>query len=156
MNTNVMTWNPFREMEALTDSLVTGWPRSYQRNGNGNGNGNGQATAMAAWVPPCDVIEEQERYLVAVDLPGFDKDNVTLSIEDGRLQLKGERVVEKAAEGVRYHIAERSAGRFQRSFTLPDDADTSRIVAEFKNGVLVIALEKKADAKPRLIEIKIK
>lgn len=150
MNTNVMTWNPFREMEALTDRLATGWPRNYQRRGNG------QPTAMAAWVPPCDIIEEQGRYLVAVDLPGFDKDNVTLSIEDGRLQLKGERIVDKAAEGVRYHIAERPAGRFQRSFTLPDDADTSRIVAESKNGALVIALEKKADAKPRLIEIEIK
>ncbi len=150
MKTSVVTWNPFKEMEELSNRMATFWPVGSERNGNGT------TRALAAWVPPCDVAEEGNRYRIAVDLPGFDKESVTVSIEDGRLYLKGERAVEPLAEGAKYHTTERPIGRFQRSFSLPDDADTSKVSAEFKNGVLSISIEKRAEAKPKLIDVKVK
>lgn len=155
MNTSVVTWNPFKEMEQLSNRMATLWPSGTERHLNGV-NGNGSSRALAAWVPPCDILEDERGYQINVDLPGFEKDSVTVSIEDARLYLKGERAHERPADGAQYHVTERPAGRFQRSFSLPDDADASKVSAEFKDGVLRIAIEKRADAKPRLINVKVK
>ena len=151
MNTSLVTWNPFEDMEQISNRMATLWPSRFERNVDGTE----KTRALAAWAPPCDILEEQNVYRIAVDLPGLDKNDVAVSIEDATLYLKGERNVERTAEGTRYHTTERPAGRFQRSFSLPKDVDTSTITAEFKNGVLNVTIEKRADARPRLIDVKV-
>lgn len=83
------------------------------------------------------------------------KEDVKITVESGTLNLSGERTFEKEDKGLRYHRVERSYGSFLRSFVLPDDADASKVSAEFKDGVLMVRVEKHEKALPKGIEIKV-
>jgi HSP20 family protein len=76
-------------------------------------------------------------------------------VENGVLHLSGSRTLEKEEKGRRYHRVERSYGSFSRSFTLPDDADSTKVNAEFKDGILTVHVAKNENAKPKLIDVKI-
>ena len=102
--------------------------------------------------PSFDVLETQEGFVLKSDLPGFDKDSISLTYENKTLTLSGERK-RAEAEGVRYHKVESFAGKFSRSIKLPIDIDMTRISAELSNGVLTIQLPKAEAALPRQISI---
>ena len=78
-----------------------------------------------------------------------------MNVEDGVLSVSGERKTEKEEKNKKFHRIERSYGTFQRSFTLPDDADGVKVAAEFKDGVLKVHLPKNAVAKPKAIAVKV-
>jgi HSP20 family protein len=101
--------------------------------------------------PRMDVSEEENRYAVAIDIPGLSKEDISIKVENGTMKIEGERKEERAGK---YHLAERSYGRFYRSFALPDDVDAEKIEAKVANGVLEITLPKTQKALP--VEIKIK
>ncbi len=107
----------------------------------------------ADWVPRIDVTEEKDRYVVDVDLPGLEKKDVEVTMEDGVLTISGERKFDRNEENETLHRRERFVGRFSRSMTFPSDVDTEKVEAGFKNGVLRVALAKTEQAKPRAIEI---
>ena len=88
-------------------------------------------------------------------MPGLEKDQVKVTVENGILLIAGERKSDHEEKNRKYHRVERSYGSFLRSFSLPDDADGTKIKAEFKNGVLKVHLPKSEDAKPKSIEIKV-
>jgi len=75
--------------------------------------------------------------------------------DDDVLTIRGERKAEKEEKGKKYHRIERSYGSFERSFTLPEATDSSKINSEFKDGVLTVHLPKNPNAKPKAIEIKV-
>lgn len=109
------------------------------------------------WVPAMEITETPSEMMVSAELPGIDKKDVDISVEEGMLTLSGEKTEEKT-EGSserKYHLWERTYGSFQRSFPLPRGVDASKISAEFKNGVLKIHMPKtsEAQAKGRKIEI---
>jgi HSP20 family protein len=83
------------------------------------------------------------------------KEDVKVTVENGVLTLSGERKLEKEEKGKRYHRIERAYGSFVRSFTLPDDADSDKVSAEFKDGVLKVHVAKSEAAKPKQIEVKV-
>jgi HSP20 family protein len=109
--------------------------------------------APAVWSPRVDVREEQDRYVILADLPGIDPKEIDISADRNVLTVKGERRAENVTENARLTRIERSYGSFERSFTLPESADTNAIKATGKNGVLEIAIPKKPEAAPRKIEI---
>lgn len=106
-----------------------------------------------SWTPRVDVREEEGRYVILADIPGVDSKDIEISMDKGVLTIKGERKSETTAENVKLTRVERRHGAFERSFALPDSADADAITASGKNGVLEIAIPKKAQAAPRKIAV---
>lgn len=112
------------------------------------------ATAAATgWAPRVDIREEDGRFLILADVPGVDLAGIEIQMEKNVLSIKGERKgFASEAEG-KFSRVERVAGAFKRSFTLPESADADGITASGANGVLEIAIPKKAQSAPRRIAI---
>ncbi len=111
--------------------------------------------AVADWSPLVDISENDDEYLLKVELPEVRKEDVKVTAETGTLTIIGERKFEKEEKGRRFHRIERAYGSFGRSFSLPDDANPSRVSAGFKDGVLTVHLVKDEKAKPQQVEIKV-
>lgn len=113
------------------------------------------ANGTAPWVPALDVYEEKDNYVVQVELPGVNKEDVKLSLEQGTLTITGERKREPKQEGAELYHAERFQGRFQRTINLPETIAADKVTAQYKDGVLTVTLPKHEAAKPRQIDIKL-
>ena len=107
------------------------------------------------WGPAVDIIEDEKEYLIKVELPEVQKDGVQVTVEGGTLTISGERKGEKEEKNRKFHRMERYYGRFERSFSIPDDAEASKVNAEFKDGVLRVHLAKSEKARPKQIEVKV-
>jgi HSP20 family protein len=105
------------------------------------------------WQPLVDIVETAQAYEVRAELPGVQKDNVQLAVENNVLTLSGERKFEKDVNKENYHRIERLYGTFTRSFSLPNRVDAERVEARFENGLLTVVIPKAAEAQPRKIEI---
>jgi HSP20 family protein len=108
------------------------------------------------WTPAVDVIEEDNKYILKMDLPGLSKDDVKISVDNDTLKISGEKKYENEEKKKNYHRCERYYGKFERSFNLGKEIDTEKIEANFKNGVLNLELTKAESAKPKAIEVKVK
>jgi HSP20 family protein len=114
-----------------------------------------EPAAGRPWAPPVDILETENELVVKADLPEVKISDISISLENGTLSLKGDRRFEKKEEKGGYHRIERSYGTFARQFTLPDTVDPEKVNASFKDGVLTITLPKKEIAKPRSIKVNI-
>jgi len=114
-----------------------------------------EEVALQAWAPPVDVYEDENSFLIKVELPEINRDDVKVSLNENVLSISGERRVENEEKRENYHRVERSYGQFHRSFTLPQNVNAEAINAQFKDGVLRLTLPKKEEAKPKQIEVKI-
>jgi len=112
------------------------------------------ATA-GVWLPPVDILESKEAYLIRAELPGMKKEDVILEVNDGTLTVSGERKAESLSNGVDYHRTERVHGRFSRSFYLPQTVKQDGIKATYRDGILEIHVPKAEEAKPRQIAISV-
>jgi HSP20 family protein len=110
--------------------------------------------AAAVWAPAVDIREDADKYIVEAELPGMKKEEIEIELENGVLSIKGERKFERKQESENYHFVERSYGNFYRSFSLPKNVDGENITAEYKEGVLHVAIPKKDEVKPKKVEIK--
>ena len=118
-------------------------------------NGEQEALTVAEWSPLVDIEESEKEYLIKAEIPEMKKEDVKIAVQDDALSISGERKSEKEEKGKKYHRVERSYGSFLRSFTLPDDADGTKITAEYKDGVLRLHLPKSEQATPKAIEVKV-
>lgn len=119
----------------------------YSRSDNSN-------LETTQWMPAVDIKEGKHDFKLKVDLPGIDKKDVIISMENGVLSVQGERVEEKKEESDNYYRVERVSGKFYRRFALPETADAEKIQANMTKGVLEITIPKKEISKPKSIEIK--
>ena len=155
MNTlnKVITWNPLREIDEAQNRLsrffLGGFP-------NRMGSGEIPSLAVADWSPEVDISEDDRGYLLKADLPEMKKDDVRVTVEDGILCVSGERKSEKEDQKKKFHRIERSFGTFRRSFTLPEDADSTKVTADFHDGVLKVHLPTTPIARSKAIEVKVK
>ena len=138
----LMPWRPIRDMQSRLDQLFGRWPER-------------EALAVTQWAPLVDIAEDDKEYLVKAELPEVKKEDIKVCVEEGTLSITGERRSEKEEKDKKYHRIERSYGNFLRSFTLPDAADSTKVNAEFKDGVLKVHLPKSEKAKPKSIEVKV-
>jgi HSP20 family protein len=106
------------------------------------------------WLPAVELVEKDGEFLLTAEIPGMSKEDVTVSVEDNVLTLKGEKKFEREEEKDRMYIREREYGTFTRSFTLPRNVEASKIKAEYHDGVVEVHMPKGAEAKGRHIEIK--
>lgn len=105
------------------------------------------------WIPSVDIKEEHNRFMIYADIPGVDPKNIEITMENGVLNIKGERTQETKEEKEGYSRVERQKGMFYRRFALPDTADPDNITAQGKHGVLEISIPKREKAKTRKIEV---
>lgn len=137
----LIRWNPFHEMEAFSRRFNELFAMP--------------AESTLGWKPTVDIHETPEHFEVHAELPGVKKEDVHLTIEGGVLMLTGERKTETETNEAKVHRVERSYGRFERSFALPDNVDPERVVAEFKDGVLTMKLAKRVVEQPKAKSITI-
>ncbi len=147
----ITSWDPFREMEELQKRLSSAFGTAPVRRGEGEK----ELMTVASWAPLVDITEDGKEYLIKAELPEVKKEDVKVTVENGVLAITGERKFEKEEKDKRYHRIERSYGSFVRSFSVPDDADDSKVTAEFKDGVLQVRLPKNEKARPKSIEVKV-
>ncbi|MEJ2371019.1 MAG: Hsp20/alpha crystallin family protein [Gemmatimonadales bacterium] len=105
------------------------------------------------WRPPADLYETDDGFRVELELPGFDVGDIQVTVERGVLTVTGERAVETEQESESCHVRERRVGSVARGFQLPDNVDAENVKAHLENGVLRVLLPKRADAKPKRIEV---
>jgi HSP20 family protein len=105
------------------------------------------------WVPPVDLVEAEDHFVLKADLPGLTQDDVSIEVQDGTLSISGERKAEHEERERGWYRIERAFGSFSRSLTLPDGVDPNGIKAEFRDGVLEVRIPKPEERKPRRIEI---
>jgi HSP20 family protein len=111
---------------------------------------------LTTWVPACDIYETDKEIVVKAELPGLKKEDVFVSLDNNVLMIRGERKFEGEVKRENFHRVERTYGEFLRSFTLPTFIDSNKILAEFKDGLLMVTLPKREEAKPKQIEVKVK
>jgi len=104
--------------------------------------------------PALDVAETEHSYVVRAELPGVNKEDVTITIEDGVLTIAGEKKREEEHKDQSWHRVERSYGSFQRTLSLPKGVDGDKAEAAYKDGILTVELPKHDQAKPKTLKVK--
>ena len=146
---NMQVWNPFQEFENLLERYSKG-------GGSRLGKQLDTEMSFADWAPSVDIEETEDKYLIKADLPGVDKKDIDVKLENGVLSIRGEKQVEKeTGKDTKHHRRERFYGSFARSFTLPDVVDGDAVDASYRDGVLTLHIPKKEEAKPKSIDIKV-
>lgn len=113
----------------------------------------GFATANS-WLPPVDIYQNGESELVLkAELPDISREDIDINIDNFVLTVKGEKKFSGEVREEQFHHLERRYGTFARSFSLPQTVDTSRVAADYKNGVLTVRLPLREEAKPRQIKV---
>ena len=147
MNT-VTRWEPVKTLEELQNRLSSLFGSAPVRRTDSK-----EDITLAEWAPLADITEDDKEYLIKLELPEVKTEDVKVTVENGVLTISGERKFEKEEKNKKYHRVERAYGSFMRRFTLPDDADTEKVKAELKGGILRVHLPKSEKAKPKQIEV---
>lgn len=136
---------PFHDMESMMRRMWEGFPLRELRE-----------DLNITWSPRLDVSETDKAVEVTTDLPGMNKEDIKVSLENNILTIQGERKEEEKKEDKQYHYVERRTGSFYRSFQVPAEIDEDNIEATFKEGVLHLTLPKTEEAKKKVSKIEIK
>mgnify|MGYP003132059009 CR=1 FL=1 len=112
------------------------------------------ATRQHAFAPSIDISETDKQYLIDVEVPGMDKKDIELNVDNNTLIISGERKFENKEDGKHFHRVESSYGNFSRSFTLPDNVESESIQATYNNGILNITIDKSEQKMKKQIKIK--
>jgi HSP20 family protein len=143
----LIRWEPVAELNTIQNEMNRLFNTFFEQPGQ-TGRGNG---TMRRWLPPMDLVETGDHYILTADLPGLSDDDVTVQLESNVLTISGERTIEHEQEG--YSRLERSFGTFSRSLTLPDGVDPEGVEAHFDRGVLEIRIPKPEQKKPKTVQI---
>jgi HSP20 family protein len=143
----LVRWDPARELDLLQSDMNRLFDTFFQ------GRNGGAASGARRWVPPMDLVETDDDFVLRADLPGLGEDDVDIEVKDNVLTVSGERESEHEARGEGYHRVERSFGRFARSLDLPEGVDAGAITAGFDRGVLEVRIPKPEERQPTRVEI---
>lgn len=134
-------WSPWKDLESQMNRILGEVGEAF-------------GPVQQAWAPAVDFRESEEAYTLEADVPGLKKEDIRLEILEDRVTISGERKHEAEKEGEGYRRIERSSGRFERSFRIPEGFDAEGAEATFEDGVLRVTLPKREADKPRLVEVK--
>jgi HSP20 family protein len=151
---SIVRWDPFRELEEVSDRLNRVFGRSALA-ATRAADQSQEGFLSFDWAPSVDIVETPEAFEIKAELPEMKKEDVKVSVEDGQLRISGERKQEKEEKGKKFHRVERSYGSFMRSFALPENVDESKLSADYKDGVLNVRIPKADKPKPRSITVKV-
>lgn len=142
------------DIDVAFDRMFRNWP--FQGRALDAGSFAGSGGGDAAVQPRVDVSEDDDKYEIAAEVPGVDEKDISLTIKDDLLTLKGEKKTERKEEKKNFYMKERSYGSFVRSFQLPDSVKADKVRAKFANGVVTIEMPKKPKSKAKEKRIPIK
>ena len=143
----VVRWDPFRDLNMLQDRMNRLF-EDASRNWKSD-----EPASTTTWSPAVDIFETESEIVVKAEVPGMERKDITLNLENNVLTLKGERRFLKEAKEENYHRIERSYGGFSRAFSIPATVDEEKIRADYQDGVLKIVLPKKEQLRPKQIKI---
>ena len=146
----IVRWNPVRDALGLQNEMNFLFGDFFGVDKRGD------ETNFIRWAPRVDIVEVNGTYELTADLPGLKKDDIKIEIHDNVLTLRGEKKLEEEKKDKNYRLCERYFGEFVRTFTLPENVNKDGIEAEFKDGVLTVAIPKVEKPKPKEIEVKVK
>ena len=127
-------WDPIRDLLAIQQRL------------------DRFAPAQSGWIPPIDVYETADEYVITAELPGLGRSDVHIQVVDGRVQISGQRR-ERDVPCEQYHRVERGHGSFSRTFELPHPVDSEHVSADLRDGVLTVVCPKMTDGNTRRIRV---
>jgi HSP20 family protein len=136
-------WDPFREMITMRRAMDRLIENSF----------SDDMEQTPEWGLALDVVEDEDRYLVKASVPGIQPDDLEITYAKGMLTIKGETKDESERSQGQYHLRERRFGSFSRSISLPSHIKAEEIQADYKDGVLTLALPKAEEVKPKRIPI---
>ncbi|MFQ6113363.1 MAG: Hsp20/alpha crystallin family protein [bacterium] len=138
----LVKWRPFESLVNLDPFFEDVFDRNFP-------------VRTATFEPRIDVKETNKEYVLSAELPGLNKDDFKLTLENDVLTLEGEKKYEHEEKDENYYRAERSYGAFKRSFRLTNEVERDKIKADYKNGVLSITIPKAKSAQPKAIDISV-
>ncbi len=143
-------WNPLQDLMLLQDRMNRLFEDATERRARVDAE-TSDDIETAEWYPAADVYDHEGEYSIAVDLPGIDRSALEITIDDNRLTIKGTRAVAETSTS----RTERPAGRFLRTFSVPNSVNQKSIHATYKDGVLEVLLPKRKEEVAKRIEIKV-
>jgi HSP20 family protein len=143
----IVRWDPGRDLDLLQSDVN----RLFDAFFGGTNRSNGGAAQR--WVPPMDLTEEENEYVLRADLPGLSEDDVEIEVKDDVLTISGERRYEHENRHEGFYRVERSFGRFSRSLDLPSGIDAEALRADFDRGVLEVHIPKPEQGSPTRVPI---
>ncbi|MCZ4491858.1 MAG: hypothetical protein QOH30_2136 [Baekduia sp.] len=146
----LIRWEPAREINSLQQEMNRLFSTFFDTPGAATG---GSAAGARRWIPPMDLVETDDQFILRADLPGMSEGDVDLALEDNVLTVSGERKIEHEDRGEGFYRLERASGAFSRSLTLPKGVDGDAITARFGQGVLEVRIPKPEQRKPRKLQI---
>jgi HSP20 family protein len=145
---SIVRYDPFRDLRSLQQEV------NRLFTGNLAPALDDEGIARGSWSPNVDIFENKDQIIIEAELPGMNREDFDLSVENNVITLRGERRFEKKEETDNYHRVERAYGSFTRSFTLPNTVSAEGATADYRDGVLRVVLPKREETKARRIEIK--
>jgi HSP20 family protein len=145
---NVTRYEPWRLINLLQRDLDQIAGRRF-----GVGQESDDSNSVADWIPPVDIVEEKDRFVLRADLPGVNPDQIDISMENGILSIAGERREERTERVEGMQRVERISGKFYRRFSLPETADADNVSAKSSNGILEVEIPKQAQVQARRIAV---
>ncbi len=145
-NEGLEFYTPFREMQRTIDRLFDEFPYGWPT----------LAEEAKELIPVMDIFETDKGYEVEAEIPGMKREDIEVNVNDRILIIKGEKKNERNEEKKGSRILERTYGAFERSFTLPEDADTKNVNAKYENGILKLTIPKHPESKSKKVKIEIK
>jgi HSP20 family protein len=146
----IIKWDPLGNIATLQDRINRLFDDSFPCQTDEKGQ-----APQCDWTPNVDIYETDRRVVIAVDLPGVDKDSVAVEVKDNVLAISGERHAESIPDGASFYRRERPSGLFLRTFTLHALVHPESIKAKFKKGVLTVEIPKPEEETPRQINVSI-
>ena len=146
----IARWDPFRDVATLQDRINRIFNESFGRSRDLD-----EEVSLYDWSPPVDIYDTGDGIVLKVELPGVNKDDVSVEVKDNVLTLKGERLLDPKIKDEHYYRKERSFGKFNRSFSLQEPIKPDLIKASFKNGVLTVEIPRLEDERPKQVTVDI-
>jgi HSP20 family protein len=144
---SVLRWDPFGDLLSLQDEMNRVFDRAVGQTTRSGDQG------MRVWAPMLDIAERKDAYLVTVELPGVNPDDIDVTLENNLLTIQGERHQTQESAEQQFHRVERSYGSFRRTVSLPSTVQADAIEATFENGLLQLVVPKAQEAMPKKIAI---
>lgn len=138
-------FRPFRELQREIDRLFEDFFAPSVR----------RRSEVFSFTPDIDVYETDKELVIEAEVPGMDKKDITVKIEDNVLKISGEKKLEREHKDRNYRVYERSYGKFERCLALPDYVDTEKIKAKYENGVLTVTIPKREEVRAKVVDVKI-
>jgi HSP20 family protein len=146
----IIKWDPLGDIATLQDRINKLFDDSFPCQTGEDGQ-----VALCAWTPSVDIYETDQGVVIAVDLPGVNKEDVVVEVKDTVMTISGERSTDPVCQATNYYRRERICGRFHRTFSLHAMVSPEQIKASFKNGVLMVTIPKPEADPPRQVSVDI-